>query len=138
MVFNNIINGRTLDQAYRTCSFYDPYIGEDAGYVQVVRLSGVGPVLLAVPDGHTPFEEWKPILDRRDRETGKGLLGNDPTPRGTTFEGSYDWMVHLAAFAESEWEGRERVESRHFRDAGGRQERDVWAPLSGCSGCAAH
>jgi hypothetical protein len=105
MVFNNIMNGRTLDQSYRTCSFYDPYIGEDAGYVQVIRLSGVGPVLLIVPDGHTPFEEWKPILDRRDRATGKGLLGNDPTPRGVTFEGSYDWMVHSAGFAETKWKG---------------------------------
>ncbi len=107
MVFDNIMNGRSLEQAYRTCSFYDPYIGEDAGYVQVARLSGVGPVLLAVPDGHTPFEEWKPILDRRDRETGKGLLDNDPTPRGTTFEGSYDWMVHSAGFAANEWKGAE-------------------------------
>jgi hypothetical protein len=105
MVFNNIMNERSLDQSYRTCSFYDPYIGEDAGYVQVVRLNGVGPILLVVPDGHTPFEEWKPILDRRDRETGKGLLDNDPTPRGTTFEGSYDWMVHSSGFAETEWKG---------------------------------
>lgn len=103
MVFNNIMNGLTLDQSYKTCSFYDPYIGEDAGYVQVVRLNGLGPALLVVPDGHTPFEEWKPILDRRDRATGKGLLGNDPTPRGTTFEGSYDWMVHSAGFASTDW-----------------------------------
>ena len=105
MVFNNIMNGLTLDQSYRSCSFYDPYIGEDAGYVQVVRLNGLGPALLVVPDGHTPFEEWKPILDRRDRATGKGLLGNDPTPRGTTFEGSYDWMVHSAGFASTDWKG---------------------------------
>lgn len=105
MVFNNIMNGRTLDQAYRTCSFYDPYIGADAGYVQVTRLSGVGPVLLIVPDGHTPFEEWKPILDHRNRQTGEGLLDNDPTPRGTTFEGSFDWMVHSSAFADTDWKG---------------------------------
>jgi len=103
MVFNNIMNGLTLDQSYRSCSFYDPYIGEDAGYVQVIRLNGLGPVLLVVPDGHTPFEEWKPILDHRDRATGRGLLGNDPTPRGTTFEGSYDWMVHSAGYASSDW-----------------------------------
>jgi hypothetical protein len=105
MVFNNIMNGRTLDQAYKICSFYDPYIGEDAGYVQVSQLSGTGPVLLVVPDGHTPFEAWKPILDRRDRQTGAGLLDNDPTPRGTTFEGSFDWMVHSAGYAETEWKG---------------------------------
>ncbi len=107
MVFNNIMNGRKLEESYRTCSFYDPYIGEDAGYVQVIRLSGVGPVLLVVPDGHTPLEEWKPILDRRDRETGKGLPGNDPTPRGTTFEGSYNWMVHAGGFTGTEWKGIE-------------------------------
>jgi Family of unknown function (DUF5695) len=105
MVFNNIMNERSLDQSYRTCSFYDPYIGEDAGYVQVIRFTGVGPILLVVPDGHTPFEAWKPILDRRDHETGKGLLDNDPTPRGTTFEGSYDWMVHSSGFAQNEWKG---------------------------------
>ena len=105
MVFNNIMNGRTLDQAYSTCSFYDPYIGEDAGYVQVSRLSGVGPVLLVVPDGHTPLEAWKPILDRRNRQTGEGMLDNDPTPRGTTFEGSYDWMVHSTGYADNEWKG---------------------------------
>jgi len=107
MVFNNIMNGLTLDQSYKTCSFYDPYIGEGAGYVQVVRLNGLGPVLLVVPDGRTDFEAWKPILDRRDRATGKGLLGNDPTPRGTTFEGSYDWMVHSAGFASTDWKGVE-------------------------------
>ena len=105
MVFNNIMNGLTLDQSYKTCSFYDPYIGKDAGYVQVVRLNGLGPVLLVVPDGRTAFEAWKPILDRRDRATGKGLLDNDPTPRGTTFEGSYDWMVHSGGFADTDWKG---------------------------------
>lgn len=105
MVFNNIMNGRSLDQSYKTCSFYDPYIGEDAGYVQVIRLNGLGPVLLVVPDGHTPFEQWKPILDRRDRTSGRGLLGNDPTPRGTTFEGSFDWMVHSSGYAQNEWKG---------------------------------
>ncbi len=102
MVFNNILNDRTLDQAYRTCSFYDPYIGEDAGYVQVSQLSGTGPVLLVVPDGHTPFEAWKPILDHRNRQTGAALLGNDPTPRGTTFEGSFDWMVHSKGYS-ADW-----------------------------------
>ena len=107
MVFDNILTGRTLDQAYATCSFYDPYIGEDAGYVQVTRLSGKGPVLLVLPDGHTPFEAWKPILDHRDRTTGDGLLGNDPTPRSATFEGSYDWMVHSAGFAQTDWKGVE-------------------------------
>ena len=40
MIFNNVLNDRTLDQAHAVCSFYDPYIGEDAGYLQVTRLTG--------------------------------------------------------------------------------------------------
>src|SRR5690348_17627934 len=40
MIFDNVLNDRSLEQAHATCSFYDPYIGEDAGYLQVTRLSG--------------------------------------------------------------------------------------------------
>ena len=105
MVFDNIMTGRTLAQSYATCSFYDPYIGEDAGYVKVNRLTGTGPVLLIVPEQHTAFEAWKPILDHRSRATGEGLLLNDPTPRSATFEGSYDWMVHSEGFADTDWKG---------------------------------
>jgi hypothetical protein len=96
MIFNNVLNNRSLDQAHAICSFYDPYIGEDAGYLQVTRLSGRGPALLVVPDGRTPFEAYNPILD------SKGLF-TDPTPRGITFEGFYEWMVHSRAYAEDEW-----------------------------------
>ena len=105
MVFNNIMSNRTLEEAYERCSFYDPYIGLDAGYVQVVPLKGTGPVLLIAPLRHTPLEAWKPILSEKDKTTDLGKLENDPTPRGVTFEGSFDWMVHTAAFAETEWKG---------------------------------
>ena len=107
MVFNNNMNGLTLDQSYEKCSFYDPSIAQDAGYVQVVRLTGTGPVLVLAPDGHTPLEAWKPILDKRTPD-GAGTLLNDPTPRGMTYEGSFDWMVHSGAFAETEWKGAEQ------------------------------
>ena len=43
MVFNNIITDRTLEQAHAVCSFSDPYIGQDGGYLQVTRLTGKGP-----------------------------------------------------------------------------------------------
>ena len=65
MIFNNVLNGRSLEQAHAICSFYDPYIGEDAGYLQVTRLSGQGPALLVLPEGKTPFEAYRPILDAR-------------------------------------------------------------------------
>ena len=104
MIFDNVITGRTLDQAHAICSFYDPYIGEDAGYLQVTRLNGHGPALLVVPDWHTPFEAYKPILnpDWRHRKDGP-VLFHDPTPRSTTFEGFYDWMVHSGALQQTEW-----------------------------------
>ncbi|MFP5229199.1 MAG: DUF5695 domain-containing protein [Acidobacteriota bacterium] len=100
MIFDNIMTDRTLAQAHEICSFDDPYIGEDAGYLQVTRLSGHGPALLVVPDGHTPFEAWNPILGERP---GQLAMAHDPTPRGITFEGFYEWMVHSAAYQQNEW-----------------------------------
>jgi hypothetical protein len=102
MIFNNDMNGRTLEQAHELCSFYDPYIGEDAGYLQVTRLSGHGPALLVVPDGHTPFEAYNPILNGHGPNHTLKIF-NDPTPRGMTFEGFYDWMVHSGAYQQNEW-----------------------------------
>lgn len=106
MIFNNVLNDRTLDQAHALCSFYDPYIGEDAGYLQVTRLSGHGPALVVVPDGKTPFEAYNPILGGR-RPRGNVPIDvpvlTDPTPRGMTFEGFFEWMVHSQAYAEDEW-----------------------------------
>jgi hypothetical protein len=90
MVFDNILSDRSLDEAHTVASFHDPYIGMDAGYLQVTRLKGEGSALLVVPDGDTPFEAWRPLL-------------SDPTRRGITFEGFYEWMVHSRAYAESEW-----------------------------------
>ena len=90
MVFNNIMHERSLDKAHTVNSFHDPYIGLDAGYVQVIRLDGKGPVLLVTPQSNTPFEAWRPLLD-------------DRTPRGITHEGFYEWMPHSLSYAESEW-----------------------------------
>ncbi|WP_255586651.1 DUF5695 domain-containing protein [Hephaestia mangrovi] len=104
MVFDNILTDRTLEQAHNRLSFADPYIGRDAGYLQVTRLNGEGPALLVLPERHTPFEAYKPILD----QTGPGgtpKIFNDPTKRGTTFEGLYDWMVATRGFADKEWKG---------------------------------
>lgn len=116
MVFNNIITGRKLDEAHEICSFYDPYIGEDAGYVQVTRLNGHGPALVVVPEGKTPFEAYSPILNptrprpspQEPNQAGarrplQPQMFTDLTPRGMTFEGSYDWMVASEAYQENEW-----------------------------------
>src|SRR5688572_4674284 len=89
MVINNMSTGRTLKEAHEKCSFSDPYIGQDAGYLQVTRLSGRGPALVVVPDGQTPFEAYQPLTE--------------PTRPSQTFEGAFAWMVHTEAFAEEEW-----------------------------------
>ncbi len=104
MIFNNVLNERSLEEAHAKCSFYDPYVGEDAGYLQVTRLSGKSPALLVVPDGKTPFEAYNPILDHPGHWGAKPVF-TDPTPRGITFEGFYEWMVHSRAYAENEWKG---------------------------------
>lgn len=89
MIFNNMITGRSLKEAHERCSFADPYIGQDAGYLQVTRLSGHGPALVVVPDGQTPFEAYQ--------------LLTEPTRPSQTFEGAFEWMVHTHALAEEEW-----------------------------------
>ena len=91
VVFNNIITGRNLEQAHEICSFFDPYIGLDAGYVQVTRLSGKGPALVVVPHGRTPFEGWNPM--------------RDGTRRTQTSEGVFEWLAHTKAYADNEWRG---------------------------------
>ncbi|HKR30903.1 MAG TPA: DUF5695 domain-containing protein [Terriglobales bacterium] len=112
MVFDNVLNNRTLEQAHAICSFYDPYVGMDAGYLQVTRLNGHGPALLVVPDGKTAFEAYSPILGLHRTRGSSGppapQIFTDPTPRGMTFEGFYDWMVHTTAFAENEWKNAQQ------------------------------
>ncbi|MBN1987312.1 MAG: hypothetical protein JW761_13460 [Prolixibacteraceae bacterium] len=90
MIFNNNISNKTLDEAHAENVFFDPYIGNDAGYLQVIRLKGDGPVLLVLPYGKSPFEAYRPLLD-------------DPSRRGITFEGFHEWMIHSKAYAENEW-----------------------------------
>ena len=91
LVFNNIISDRSLSEAHEKCAFFDPYIGQDAGYLQVTRLSGKGPALVVVPDGKTPFEAYR-LLD-------------EPVRPNQTFEGTFAWMAHSQAYAENEWAG---------------------------------
>lgn len=104
MVWNNVITNRSLEQAHAQCSFADPYIGRDAGYVQVTRLSGAGPALLVLPEGQTPLEAYGPILNAP--KTGSKdpvAIFTDGTPRGQTFEGFHEWLVHSKAYADGEW-----------------------------------
>lgn len=108
MVFDNIITGRHLEEAHDVASFYDPYVGLDAGYLQVNRLNGQGPSLLVLPATDTAkFELYKPILNERDADK-KIKIYNDIEPRNMTFEGFYNWMTNAKGFADQEWKGVEQ------------------------------
>lgn len=98
IVFNNVLNGRSLDQAHAICFFYDPYIGMDAGYLQVTRLSGAGTALIVVPEGRTPFEAYRAILDLKEPR-----LFTDLMRHSVTFEGIEEWVVHSRVFAKTDW-----------------------------------
>jgi hypothetical protein len=95
MVFNNILQDKKLDAAHMDNVFFDPYIGKDAGYIQVNRLHGKGASLLVIPQLNAGFEAYSPIND-------------DPTPRSIVFEGFHEWMIHSKAHAETEWKGVEQ------------------------------
>ncbi|MCH7415442.1 DUF5695 domain-containing protein [Belliella sp. R4-6] len=95
MIFDNILHWKSLEDAHLEKVFYDPYIGGDAGYLQVVRLHGKSPVLLVVPKENASFEAYSPLLD-------------DQTPRNITFEGFHDWVIHSKAKAEGQWKNAEQ------------------------------
>jgi hypothetical protein len=95
MIFNNNMDWKNLDSAHADNVFFDPYIGKDAGYLQVNRLHGKGPSLLVVPQENAAFEAYTP-------------LNSDPTPRSITFEGFHEWTIHSKAYAENEWKGVEQ------------------------------
>jgi hypothetical protein len=103
MVFDNIITDRTLEQAHAQASFVDPYIGRDAGYLQVTRLNGKGPALLVLPEAGTPLEAYRPILEAHEGHADNPFT--DRSRRGQTSEGFFDWMVASKGFAEREWAG---------------------------------
>jgi len=106
MVFDNIIQDRDLDQAHQQASFVDPYIGRDAGYLQVTRLSGQGPVLLVLPEPGTPLEAYVPIREESQAEPKARFT--DRTRRSQVFEGFYDWTVASKGYLEREWAGAGR------------------------------
>jgi len=89
--FNNNMDWKSLDEAHAKNVFFDPYIGKDAGYMQVNRLHGNGPSLLVLPSENAGFEAYNP-------------LNTDPTPRSITFEGFHEWLIHSKTYAETEWQ----------------------------------
>ncbi|KAH8895501.1 hypothetical protein GQ53DRAFT_792592 [Thozetella sp. PMI_491] len=95
---NNIFTRRSKTDVQANCSFADPYIGLDGGYVQVTRVSGADPALVITPVGRTPFEAWSYLFE--DSSTHLSYQSN-------LFEGLWRWDVYSKALAEEEWSGAE-------------------------------
>ncbi|PKD21791.1 hypothetical protein APR41_02085 [Salegentibacter salinarum] len=95
MAFNNILEGKNLDETHADNVFFDPYIGMDAGYLEVKHLTGEDEALLVLPGENMPFEAYRPLLD-------------DPSNRSIVFEGVHEWMALSKAYAENEWKGVEQ------------------------------
>lgn len=75
---------------------FDPYIGQDAGYVQVTPLLGTLPPLVVLPIGKSPLEGWRFLNES---------TSDFPFYQSQTFEGLYEWQFHTLAYAENEWSG---------------------------------
>ncbi|KAG6004128.1 hypothetical protein E4U21_001399 [Claviceps maximensis] len=97
--FNSIFTNRTAVETTEKCNLIDPYIGLDAGYVQVTRLTGTGPNLVITPDNKdTKFEAWRYL----DEDWSDPLSYNSQV-----FEGFYSWEVLTKSWAENEWKQAE-------------------------------
>ncbi|OJJ36565.1 hypothetical protein ASPWEDRAFT_50028 [Aspergillus wentii DTO 134E9] len=93
--FNNIFTGRSSIDTADKCVFVDPFIGLQAGYLQVTRLRGIGPHLVVTPLGlNTSLEAWRFLSEPTDTKLAY---------QSQTFEGYYEWQVHTQAYAEQEW-----------------------------------
>ncbi|KAJ8093585.1 hypothetical protein PM082_020443 [Marasmius tenuissimus] len=94
--FNNIFTGRTAAQTNTLCSVFDPYIGKDAGFVQVTPLLGTLPPLVVLPaaSGKSPLEGWRFLSESTSA---------DPFYQSQTFEGLHEWQFHTLAYAQNEW-----------------------------------
>ncbi|RHZ64939.1 uncharacterized protein CDV56_108448 [Aspergillus thermomutatus] len=94
--FNSIFTNRSPEEMTAKCSLADPYIGLDAGYLQVTPTSGTGEALIVTPLGNTstPFEAWRNLDESVFDSTVYG---------SQTFEGLYEWQTRSKAYADNEW-----------------------------------
>lgn len=96
---NSIFTGRSAVDTSNKCVLADPYIGRDAGYVQVTRLLGTGPSMVITPYGNASrFEAWR-FLSEPSTEPLRY--------QSQTFEGHYSWQMLSTAYAENEWNATE-------------------------------
>jgi hypothetical protein len=95
MIFNNDWTNLNLSTLAQTCSFTEPYIGLDNGYVKVTKITGTERTLLILSANNQNtgrFEAWRPLSGR-----------DDPVEPSAAFEGFYEYMFVSKAWRENEW-----------------------------------
>lgn len=95
MIFNQVFTNNTLDESHNNCSFIDPYVGLDNGYLQVNRLNGKSPSLLVIPQPGSQFEAYRPLT-------------RDHTKRDVFFEGFYEWTIFSKAYYRTIWNNKQQ------------------------------
>ena len=94
--FSNIFSTLTPSEVTAQCVLVDPYVGLDAGYLQVTRLTGTGPNLVITPlTNATKFEAWRFLSEPGDL--------NNLGYQIQTYEGNYEYQIFTQAYAENEW-----------------------------------
>ena len=97
---NNVFTGRKAIDTINTCSFAEPYIGLDAGFVQVTSLTGIGPNMIAIPfSSDTKLEAWNYLQQN---------TSTDLHYQTAAYEGNFAWEVYTAGYKNSYWAGAEQ------------------------------
>ncbi|KAF8203956.1 hypothetical protein BJ912DRAFT_1028539 [Pholiota molesta] len=89
LLLKSIFTGRTAAQTNELCSLFDPYIGQDAGYVQLST-----PLLGTLPP--PLWKGWRFLPESTSAA---------PYYQSQTFEALYEWQFHTLAYSQNEWAG---------------------------------
>lgn len=134
MPMNQMFSGRSLPEVAKRCSFTEVYVGGDAGYVQVTRTTGEGPVLLALPlnppsppsrdDGNA--DAGRAVSGAFDGGGGGGHAARQRD--GTAWRGFEGWRP-------LKWEDRANYDWMHEMLCACLPRRIAPPPCSSCSCC---
>ena len=89
-----ILTDRSTADANNNRSSLNPYIGLDAGYVQVTLLLGTLSPLVVTPVRKSPWEGWYFLQEE---------TFTDPFYQSQTFKGLYERQFHTLAYAKNKW-----------------------------------
>ena len=90
MIFNSDYDNLQRTNMYRQCTYVNPYIGGNAGYLRISRFNGRPPMLYVLPGPQSGFEAYRPLSD--DRDAAWPALG-----------AMQEWLVHSLSYCRTSW-----------------------------------